>query len=103
MSPGSPRWSRCRRKDGRRRRCRKRCTTAKVRAALKFSFKLFRTVMYNMKDAQGSEELMGVVKGGVVHSKCEKESVVQAFQLSSEVWVRHTIHKWNGAKTERAM
>ena len=40
-----------------------------------------------MKKAQGSEELVGVVDGGVVEAKGKEERVVQTFQVSSKLWV----------------
>ena len=41
----------------------------------------------DMKKAQGSEELVGVVDGGVVEAKGKEERVVQTFQVSSKLWV----------------
>ena len=53
-----------------------------------------------MKEAQGSEELVGVVDGGVVEAKGEKERIVQAFKVSSKLWVCHPIHEWKSANAE---
>ena len=85
---------------GRKRKCREGCAIAKVRATFEFIFKLFRTLLNNMKEAQASEELVGVVHGSVIEAKGKKERVVQAFKLSS---VCHTIHKWKGTNAERDM
>ena len=81
---------------GRKRKCREGCAIAKVRATFEFIFKLFRTLLSDMSEAQGSEELMGVMHGSVVEAKGKKKRVVQSFKLSSELWVCHTIHKWKG-------
>ena len=54
-----------------------------------------------MKEAQGSEELVGVVDGSVVEAKGEEERIVQSFKVSSKLWVCHPIHKWKGTNAER--
>ena len=89
VNPGSQRRSRCRRKfrirERRRSTCgdgdavnssdrrgsRKKCAVAEVRAALKFSFKLIWTMMWNMQEAQCGEKFVGVVNGGVIDPKCK--------------------------------
>ena len=53
-----------------------------------------------MKEAQGSEELVGVVDGSVVEAKSKKERIVQSFKLSAKLWVCHPIHEWKGANAE---
>ena len=47
----------------------------------------------DMKKAQGSEEHVGVVDGGVVEAKGKEERIVQTFKVSSKLWVCHPIHK----------
>ena len=68
---------------GRIRSSRQGCTIAKVCAAFKFVFKLFRALLNNMKEAQGSKELMGIVYSGVVETKSEEKRIIQAFKVSS--------------------
>ena len=80
---------------------RKGCTIAKVCAAFKFVFKLFRALLNNMKEAQGGKELVGVVDSGVVEPKSEKECIVQAFKVSSKLWVCDPRHERNSANAER--
>ena len=53
-----------------------------------------------MKEAQGSEELVGIVDGSVVEAKGKKERIVQSLKLSSKLWVCHPIHKWKGTNAE---
>ena len=76
------------------------CTIAKVCAAFKFVFKLFRALLNNMKEAHGGQELVGVVDSGVVEAKSEKECVVQTFKVSSKLWVCDPRHKWNSTNAE---
>ena len=80
--------------------CREGCPIAKVGAAFKFVFKLFRALLNNMKEAQGGKELMGVVYSGVVETKSEEERIVQAFKVSSKLWVCHPRHERNSANAE---
>ena len=80
--------------------CREGCPIAKVSAALKFVFKLFWALLNNMKEAQGGKELMGVVYSGVVETKSEEERIVQAFKVSSKLWVCHPRHERNSANAE---
>ena len=79
------------------------CTIAKVSAAFKFVFKLFRALLNNMKEAHGGQELVGVMDSGVVEAKGEKECVVQTFKVSSKLWVGDPRHKWNRTNAERYM
>ena len=60
---------------GRIRSSRQGCTIAKVCAAFKFVFKLFRALLNNMKEAHGGQELVGVVDSGVVEPNEEREGV----------------------------
>ena len=53
-----------------------------------------------MKEAQGGKELMGVVYSGVVETKSEEERIVQAFKVSSQLWVCHPRHERNSANAE---
>ena len=76
------------------------CTIAKVSAAFKFVFKLFRPLLNNMEEAHGGQELVGVVDSGVVEPKSEKECVVQTFKVSSKLWVCDPRHKWNSTNAE---
>ena len=46
-----------------------------------------------MKEAQGGKELVGVVDSGVVEPKSEKECIVQAFKVSSKLWVCDPRHE----------
>ena len=86
---------------GRSEKCREGCAIAKVCATFEFVFELFRTLLNNMKEAQGSEELVGVVHSSVVEAKGKKECIVQSFKVSSKLWVCHPIHKWKGTNAER--
>ena len=61
---------------GRNRKCREGCAIAKVCATFEFIFKLFRTLLNDMQEAQGSEELVGVVHGSVVEAKRARRSVL---------------------------
>ena len=53
-----------------------------------------------MQKAQRCQELMGVMDGGVVETKSEKERVIQSFKMSSKLWVCHPIHKWKSMNAE---
>ena len=76
------------------------CTIAKVSAAFKFVFKLFRALLNNMKEAHGGQELVGVVDRGMVEAKSEKKCVVQTFKMSSKLWVGDPRHERNSTNTE---
>ena len=53
-----------------------------------------------MKEAQGGKELVGVVYSGVVETKSEEERIVQAFKVSSQLWVGRPRHEWNSTNAE---
>ena len=76
------------------------CTIAKVSAAFKFVFKLFRALLNNTKEAHGGQELVGVMDSGVVEAKGEKECVVQTFKVSSKLWVGDPRHERNSTNAE---
>ena len=84
----------------RSRQCGEGCPIAKVGSTCKFIFKLFRALLKNVKTDQGSEELVGVVDGGVVEAKGKEERIAQTFKVSSKLWVCRPIHKWKGTNAE---
>ena len=70
-------------------------------ATFEFSFKLLRALSNDMNEAKGGKELVGVMDGSVVETQGKKKGIVQAFKVSSKLWVGHPRHKRSRSNTKR--
>ena len=74
---------------------------SEVGATFKFGFELLRALSNDMNEAKGGKELVGVMDGSVVETQGKKKGIVQAFKVSSKLWVSHSRHKRSGSNAKR--